>query len=211
MSASQPPVRAARRRISRPLIGVAVIVALAVVAGGLLVPRLVPERYVPWNTVAFPEVYRSTLTPLQGRVLDVLEEQYRDPQSGPFYSEGVRQAWCANFVSWIMSRAGAPYVNPNSGHWRIPGVWTLHDYFVGEQRFVPADSGYVPRTGDVVLYISPFGSEHTNMVVSADPRTGTAITLGGNETGAVRLHRLRWADDGAVIGFGRLPDGPVVG
>lgn len=184
-----------------------VVLVVAVVGGGLLATRLVPERYVPWNTVAFPDVDRGALTPLQGHVLNALEEQYRDPQPGEFYSEGVDQAWCANFVSWIMARVDAPYANPHSGHWRIPGVLTLQDYFVGEGRFTPADTNYLPRTGDVVLYISPVVGEHTNMIVSVDPETRTAITLGGNETGAVRLHRLRWQDDSAVIGFGHLPGG----
>lgn len=206
MSASQPPAPRASRRRRVPAILALVAVAVIVVGGALLIPRWVPERYVPWNTADFPEIDHAGLTPLQGRVLDILDDQYRDPRPGEFYSEGVDQAWCANFVSWIMAQAGEPLVNPHSGHWRIPGVLTPQEYFVAEDRFVPARAGYVPRTGDVVLYISAFGSEHTNMVVSADSETGTAITLGGNETGAVRLHHLRWDDDSAVIGFGRLPD-----
>lgn len=163
---------------------------------------------LPWNSASFPDVDRSTLTPLQTTVLDELEAQYRNPESGEFYSEGVEQPWCANFVSWIMAESGAPYVNPNSGHWRIPGVLTLREYFVEEGRFIPAGTDYVPQTGDVAVYIgSTFvgQGEHTNMVVTADPATGEAITLGGNEMGKVRLHSLHWADDASLVGFGTLP------
>lgn len=151
----------------------------------------------------FPVVPRGSLDPAQAAVVAVAEQQFVDPGPGTKYAEGVVEPWCADFVSWVMREAGLPLVNPNSGSWRIPGVYTLQEYYEAAGRFEPAGSGYYPRTGDVVLYsdASPFG-QHTNIVLVADGDTVT--TIGGNEHDAVRVHRFAPADVTGIVGFGRL-------
>ena len=55
---------------------------------------------------------------------------------------GVEEPWCADFVSWIMREAGLPLSNPNSGHWRIPGVYTWQEYYQSQSRFQEVGDGY---------------------------------------------------------------------
>lgn len=195
------------RSVARRPVGVvtaAVLIAVALVAASVW--WLTPNRLFPWDSTPFPDVDTSVLSPTQGQIVALLEEQHREQLPGTFYTEGIREPWCADFVSWIMREAGVPLANPHSGHWRIPGVYTLGEYYEAAGRFEPAGSGYRPTVGDVVLYHSSRGfgqREHTNIVVAVDGETAT--TVGGNEFGKIRVHTLDWAQDDAVVGFGRLP------
>lgn len=182
----------------------AVLGLLVVLAVGVL--WLAPSRYLPWDTTAFPDVDRGALTAEQVRVVDLLAAEHDTQRPGTFYSEGVDEPWCADFVSWIMREAGMPLSNPNSGYWRIPGVYTLQEYYRSQGRFEVVDAGYRPVVGDVVLYDnSHWVGQHTNVVVAVDGDTVT--TVGGNEFGRIRVHTLDWTSDSAVVGFGRLDRG----
>ncbi|MGV0811255.1 CHAP domain-containing protein [Mycolicibacterium boenickei] len=157
---------------------------------------------LPGKPVPFPSVDHAALSPTQSRIVDVLQAQYEAQPGGSHFSEGIEEPWCADFVSWVLNEAGQPLSNPNSGHWRIPGVYTLQEYYQANGRFTEPD-GYRPHTGDVVLYAegSPLGL-HTNFVVTSD---GDAITtVGGNEEGGIRVHTLDDADLAGVLGYGRL-------
>ncbi|RVW01952.1 CHAP domain-containing protein [Rhodococcus xishaensis] len=190
-----------RRRRRRHAAWIAVVAVLVVAAGAVLL--WVPSRYLPWDTAAFPDLDRTALTTTQARIVDLLEVEHSEQRPGTFYSDGVKEPWCANFVSWIMREAGRPLSNPNSGSWRIPGVYTLQEYYESEGRFEPIGNGYRPTTGDVVLYNNEFRvGQHTNFVVAVDGDTAT--TVGGNELGKIRVHNLDWNSDNAVVGFGRL-------
>ncbi|MGW0175582.1 CHAP domain-containing protein [Rhodococcus sp. NPDC003322] len=179
----------------------AAVSLLAVLVVGVL--WAVPSRYLPWDTTGFPDVDRGALSAQQVAVVDLLEAEHDAQRPGTFYSEGVKEPWCADFVSWIMREAGQPLSNPNSGHWRIPGVYTLQEYYQSEDRFEPVGGGYRPVVGDVVLYDnSSWVGQHTNVVVAVDGDTAT--TVGGNEFGKIRVHTVDWAEDSAVVGFGRL-------
>lgn len=189
---------------------VAAVVVPVLAALALLVWSLAPHRLLPWDSADFPEIDRAALTSTQLRIVDLLADQHDAQHPGTFYSEGVEEPWCADFVSWVMREAGVPLANPHSGHWRIPGVYTLQEYYEQTGRFEPAGSGHRPQVGDVVLYHSAVGfgqREHTNIVVAVDG--DRAITVGGNEMGRIRVHELDWAGDGAVVGFGRLPEQPT--
>ncbi|ORJ92034.1 CHAP domain-containing protein [Prescottella equi] len=190
---------ARRRRLAMWIASVAAVLVL--VAGAVL--WWAPPRYLPWDTASFPDVDTSALTPTQAKVVGLLENEHREQRPGTFYSEGVKEPWCANFVSWVMREAGEPFSNPNSGSWRIPGVYTLQEYYESQGRFEPIGNGYRPKTGDTVLYDNEFRiGQHTNFVVAVDGDTAT--TVGGNELGKIRVHDLDWLSDGAVVGFGRL-------
>lgn len=58
----------------------------------------------------------------------ILGEEYAAQAGMAKYSEGNDEPWCADFTSWVMRASGKPFSNPNSGHWRIPGVLTLTAY-----------------------------------------------------------------------------------
>ncbi len=197
------PDRTVSRR-SAAIVTAAAVLAVALVAASVW--WLAPNRLFPWDSASFPDLDTSALSPAQVQIVELLEKQHREQRPGTFYSEGIREPWCADFVSWIMREAGVPLVNPHSGHWRIPGVYTLGEYYESTGRFEPAGSGYRPTVGDVVLYHSSLGfgqREHTNIVVAVDGETAT--TVGGNEFGKIRVHTVDWAADDAVVGFGRLP------
>lgn len=173
--------------------GVVIVVGLAVL--------LVREPLLIREPVAFPRIDRTALDPAQARIVDVLQAQYDAQPGGSHFSEGVEEPWCADFVSWVLNEAGQPLSNPNSGSWRIPGVYTLQEYFQAAGRFTEPD-GYRPRTGDVVMYAdgSPLGL-HTNFVVTVEDNAIT--TVGGNEEGGIRVHTLDDAETAGILGYGR--------
>ncbi|WP_024794979.1 CHAP domain-containing protein [Tomitella biformata] len=193
-----------RRRITYWLTALVAVVTLA----GAAVVLLAPERYFPWDTASIPSA-DSSWSPEQARIVELARAEHQTQRPGTFYAEGVTEPWCADFVSWIMREAGQPLSNPNSGHWRIPGVYTLQEHYQAEGRYEPSDGSYRPTVGDVVLYDNVIGvGQHTNIVVAAD---GDSITtVGGNELGKIRVHDVDWRKDSAVIGFGRLAPAPEV-
>ncbi|MGG7100186.1 CHAP domain-containing protein [Rhodococcus sp. 24CO] len=182
------------------LLWIAGVLGIVVVIGGVVV-AFAPSRYLPWDTADFPEVDASRLSSDQVGVLELLRSEHEQDRPGTFYSEGIDEEWCADFVSWIMREVGRPLSNPNSGSWRIPGVYTLQEYYQGIDAYAENDGSYTPEIGDVVIYDSSrWSGQHTNIVVSVDG--DKAITVGGNEFGKVRVHDLDWASDSAVVGFG---------
>ncbi|CQD10478.1 hypothetical protein BN970_02067 [Mycolicibacterium conceptionense] len=179
-------------------LGAVVVVGLA----ALLIRHPGAIDILPGKPVAFPQIDRAALDPAQARIVDVLQAQYDAQPGGSHFSEGVEEPWCADFVSWVLNEAGQPLTNPNSGSWRIPGVYTLQEYYQAAGRFVTPD-GYRASTGDVVMYAdgSPLGL-HTNFVVAVDDNGIT--TVGGNEEGGIRVHTLDDAEIAGILGFGQL-------
>lgn len=112
------------------------------------------------------------------------------------YTQGVREEWCADFVSYVYLQAGQPLKSPLNGTWRIPAVKTLRQYFESQGRFRAAGS-YVPKPGDVALY----GTRHTNLVVAVGD--GKMTTIGGNENDTIEKVTISYArgSDG-LTGFG---------
>ncbi|MGS2806352.1 CHAP domain-containing protein [Nocardia sp. MW-W600-9] len=176
------------------------------ISGLLAVTAVVVVGLVWWQHdwgEQFPALDSEQLDEQQSALVDVLRGEYDRPGAGTKYAEGVEEAWCADFVSWTMRAAGRPLANPNSGSWRIPGVYTLTEYYQQVGRFTPGNVGYRPRTGDVVLYgpSSPLG-QHTNIVLKAEGDTIT--TIGGNELGGVRVRTIRPAETADLVGYGRF-------
>lgn len=133
-------------------------------------------------------------------VVALAREQLANPKAGTFYSQGAYEAWCANFVSWVLKETGTPLRNPDSGGWRIAGVYRMMDTFKANGTFQAR--GYKPKPGDVVLY---GGSGHTNLVVSVND-DGTMTTIGGNESNRVASRTLS-VRDASIVGFGVTPGG----
>ncbi|GGC54712.1 CHAP domain-containing protein [Hoyosella rhizosphaerae] len=160
-----------------------------------------------WNMVGpreFPAVETAELDDRQAAVIEVLRREFAENPPGEKYSEGSDEAWCANFVSWVMREAEMPLENPNSGWWRIPGVYTLEEYYRADGRFESRESGYEPKVGDVILYAprSKF-TQHTSIVVRNDD--GVLTTVGGNEflRGEVAARNVRTSHSG-IVGYGVL-------
>ena len=182
---------------------VAAVVVVAVVGLAALFARTdvaTPPAAETAQPQPFPQIDRAALSPTQLRVIDDLHAQFDAQSPGETYSEGVTEPWCADFVSWVMKQAGTPLQNPNSGSWRIPGVYTMQEYYQSAGRFEPP--GFQPRPGDVVLWgeHSPMGL-HANVVVAVD---GAQLsTVGGNE-GGIRVRTATVGPDTGLLGFGRL-------
>lgn len=169
-------------------------------------------QLTPLPSAPFPAINRSALTPDQVRILQLAKTEYEKhptsyDQAVLTYTDGNKEAWCADFVSWIMQQVGRPYTNPNSGSWRIPGVYTLQEYYQSQKRYSLADL-YRPAAGDVAFYIGRhtfdlFSTSHVALVVSVQGDTMT--TLGGNEGGHLRLDTQPIkAGENSLVGFGRL-------
>ncbi|PID32660.1 CHAP domain-containing protein [Candidatus Saccharibacteria bacterium] len=152
--------------------------------------------------IKFPDYQPGELNQKQQKIIEVLKTEWKNPGDGPKYAEGVRELWCADFVSWVMRRAGMPFKNPNSGSWRIPGVYTLQEYFSSVGAWRPYGK-YQPKTGDIVIYKddSIFGG-HTNFVLLN--QDGYLTTIGGNENKKILIQRYKLDDTVGIKGFGEL-------
>lgn len=150
----------------------------------------------------FPVIETTGFSATQRRVLALLQQEYQKKPTGYdntvlTYTEGFRESWCGDFISWIFRQAGTPYVHPDTKYWRIPGVQTLMAYYRQESAYHEIGDGYTPQMGDVAFYLgeTPDGgsSEHVAMVL--DVRGDTLVTIGGNEgdAGIVQVRHDKFA------------------
>ena len=77
---------------------------------------------------AFPDIDTANLSPTRQKIISLAKTEFKAQSAGAKFSQGAEEAWCANFVSWIMHQAGAPLKNPHTDGWRIPGTFTLREY-----------------------------------------------------------------------------------
>lgn len=153
------------------------------------------------HEVTFPDIDEATLSATQQQIVRLTRQEFETQPAGVKYSEGESEAWCSDFVSWIMNEAGVPLKNPNSGSWRIPGTYTLLDYYQAKGSFRSVNSGYVPQVGDVAIYRhSPIFGEHTNIVLKND--NGVLTTVGGNENNKIRVTVNTTKDYRGLLGYG---------
>ena len=149
----------------------------------------------------FPDIDTANLSPTRQKIISLAKTEFKAQSAGTKFSQGAEEAWCANFVSWVMYQAGAPLKNPHTGGWRIPGTFTLHEYYEAASRFKPANSGYQPLPGDVAIYRNSlvFG-DHTNIVLKND--NGVLTTVGGNEMNRIRVFTNRDKQYDGLLGYG---------
>ena len=143
----------------------------------------------------------ANLSPTRQKIISLAKAEFKAQSAGTKFSQGAEEAWCANFVSWVMHQAGVPLKNPHTGGWRIPGTFTLREYYEAASRFKPANSGYQPLPGDVAIYRNSlvFG-DHTNIVLKND--NGVLTTVGGNEMNRIRVFTNRDKQYDGLLGYG---------
>lgn len=152
------------------------------------------------GAAGYPTIETANLTVTQKRIIVLTKQEFEAQSLGTKFSEGQNESWCADFVSWIMKGAGMSLSNPNSGSWRIPGIYTLYRH---KGTFRAADSGYTPKLGDVAIYQnSPVFGDHTNIVLASD--NGVLTTVGGNENGRIRVYENTQKQYDGLIGYGVL-------
>ena len=93
---------------------------------------------------AFPDIDTANLSPTRQKIISLAKTEFEAQSAGTKFSQGAKEPWCANFVSWIMYQAGAPLKNPHTGGWRIPGTFTLREYYEANRIrvFVNHDKQY---------------------------------------------------------------------
>ena len=165
---------------------------------------------------AFAVVPANSLDATQRRILTLLKQEYtKSPMSYDktvlTYTEGFKESWCADFITWIMNEADSTIINPDTDYWRVPGVLTLQQYYKNNEAYVLANSGYSPQLGDVVFYIgsqTPDNSsgEHAALVLGITPDQ-KLITIGGNEADGIlriRTESIKENVSKGMVGYGKL-------
>ncbi len=113
------------------------------------------------------------------------------------FTDGNVEAWCADFVSWVLRAAGRPFTGGASGGWRLAWTLDVRSWFAERGAFrdrLVAD----PQPGDVVWFT--FG--HVGIVRRATPTT--IDTIEGNSANAVSAHTYEnWRLNSNIGGFGR--------
>jgi hypothetical protein len=203
-------------RMKKQLFVAAVMVAIVILGIGYASRATIKStvmqiqaRHQSAVTTPFPQLDTTGFTEVQLQLLEQLKAEYaKKPVSFDAavlqYTDGVKEPWCADFVSWQMKELGQPLVNPHSGGWRIPGVYTLREYYQAESRWQSAGT-YVPKFGDVAIYARSPAQSHTNIVLSVDTKSQTMQTIGGNEEGRVRIKTKSYLPPHEdLAGFGLL-------
>lgn len=159
----------------------------------------------------FPSLDTTSFTSAQQKMLAVMKEEYaKQPTSYDAtvltYTEGFKESWCADFVSWVRFQADKPFENPETGYWRIPGVQSLRDYYALSDAYHLVGE-YTPKFGDIAFYFgeTPDGTNREHVAFVLGIQNDTLITLGGNETnkGILQLRSNTLAEgERGLSGFG---------
>ena len=175
-------------------------------APGLVSHANLPTKYVPMTMSASSAqmIVASAPTPARQAILGIAEREFaKKPRAFDYnvlqYTQGIREAWCADFVSYVYKEAGQTMTNYRTGGWRISGVQGMRDYFESKGMYRRAGS-YTPRSGDVAFYMTG-GWNHVNIVTTTDGNK--MITIGGNENRTVMRtsHTMNYGS-GGLVGFG---------
>ena len=206
MCISSPKFFSKKRCIILSVITLLLIVPIAVITQ----PKIADKLSSLVNSVrlnrspgeaAFPDIDTANLSPTRQKIISLAKTEFKAQSAGAKFSQDAEEAWCANFVSYIMNQAGAPLKNPHTGGWRIPGTFTLREYYEANGRFKAANSGYQPLPGDVAIYRnSPVFGDHTNIVLKND--NGALTTVGGNETNRIRVFVNHDKQYDGLLGYG---------
>jgi hypothetical protein len=112
------------------------------------------------------------------------------------FTERHAEAWCADFVSWVLRAAGTPLAG-GLGGWRVAAAVDVQRWFAERGRFT-ARQRATPWPGDIVS----FHHGHVGIVVAVVG--ATLITVEGNAGDAVsRRTYPDWRTWRDIAGFGR--------
>ncbi len=113
------------------------------------------------------------------------------------FTDGNAEAWCADFVSYVLRLAGHPFSGGQSGGWRLAAAAGVRAWFAARGRYVSRSIAQ-PLPGDIVY----FRHSHVGIVVAA--RGSSLLTIEGNASDAVRQRLYpNWRRIADIDGFGR--------
>ncbi|GAA4104669.1 hypothetical protein GCM10022284_50560 [Streptomyces hundungensis] len=139
-----------------------------------------------------------------GQVVKVALEEYSKEApmvGGAKYTLGTAEAWCADFVSYVVDKAGANSSYGNSPKGAPRNRWPAVATWNAAMRHVPVSQS---QPGDLLTYR---GDGHINI------KTGADDTVGGNESNSLKRSRGYWRTATAALrptGGTAMADGPVL-
>ncbi|WP_235482201.1 transglycosylase SLT domain-containing protein [Streptomyces roseoverticillatus] len=125
-----------------------------------------------------------------GKVAEVARREFATEApatGGAKYTNGAVEAWCADFVSYVVDRAGANAAYGNSPHGAPGNRWPAVAQWNAAMQHVPVASA---RPGDLLTY---GGDAHINVLVGPDE------TVGGNESNQLKRSRGYWRSATAAL------------
>lgn len=108
-------------------------------------------------------------------------------------------AWCATFVSWCLAEADA--ADSAGGLFASCTLWVEQLQRIG--RYSTRQSGYTPKTGDLIFFRSSGvsrASDHVGIVRYV--KNGRVYTVEGNSSDRVSLRDYKLSDT-YIVGYGR--------
>ncbi|QLE71112.1 hypothetical protein FGW37_05400 [Streptomyces rectiverticillatus] len=115
-----------------------------------------------------------------GRVVEVARREFTTEApavGGAKYTGGSFEAWCADFISYVVDQAGANAQYGGSPHGAPANRWPAVAQWNAAMRHVPVSEA---RPGDLLTY---GGDAHINLMVGPDE------TIGGNESNRLKHTR----------------------
>lgn len=113
------------------------------------------------------------------------------------FTDGNAEAWCADFVSWVLRAAGYPFSGGASRGWRLAWTGDVRSYFVARGAYRDRLQAQ-PHPGDVVWFV------HGHVGIVTGVRGDALTTIEGNSDNAVRARTYpHWRLDSDIGGFGR--------
>lgn len=123
-----------------------------------------------------------------------------------WYGFESRVEWCACFVSWVSNQCG--YIDKGI----IPkysACVTAVDWFNEKHQYMPRDSGYIPKCGDIIFFdwkdketgAQDGRADHTGIVEYTDLQTMKVHTIEGNTSDSV-AEREYDATNIEILGYG---------
>ncbi len=112
-------------------------------------------------------------------------------------TDGNAEAWCADFVSWVLRAAGRAFTGGASGGWRIAWTPDVRSWFAARGRY-RARVVALPQPGDVVW----FRHGHVGIVLQVSSTRLETIEGNAGDRVARRTYE-RWQADVDIDGFGR--------
>lgn len=109
-------------------------------------------------------------------------------------------AWCAYFISWCASQAGIP----SSVVARLGNCNSIISWYSNRSRFYYRSSGYVPKTGDLILYNWSGGTSGQHIGIVTGVSGNNVFTIEGNTGGTLGYRcegRTRNRTASYVVGY----------
>ncbi|MEU1151815.1 transglycosylase SLT domain-containing protein [Streptomyces sp. NPDC005918] len=139
-----------------------------------------------------------------GQVVKVALDEFRGEApmvGGAKYNLGNGESWCADFVSYVVDKAGANASYGNSPKGAPQNRWPAVATWNAAMRHVPVSES---QPGDLLTYR---GNGHINI------KTGADDTVGGNESNSLKHSRGYWRNATAALrptGGNSATDGPIL-